>query len=169
MNEPGRHEVQQVMDQLATQIREEFGKPIPGVIAAPPRGVGYWTISVLAVAVGVAAVLGAPTYGRRPAPPPPLTETETVTLYETDACTQRQAAIVSAISAYMRDHGVAPDDLSELAAGYLNAPAVDPESGTPYLYAHDGDTISLRCPNPELHAPAQPADQPQVTAVDDGH
>jgi hypothetical protein len=160
----GRPDVQDAMDQLAVQIREEFSKPIPGVIAAPSRGLGYWTIGLLGVVVGVAALVGMPLLGRRPAPPPPLSES--VTLYKVDACTQRQAAIVGAISAYTRDHGAAPDQLSDLAAGYLSEPAVDPESGAAYLYAHDGDTISLRCPNPELHAPPQPVNRPQSAAID---
>lgn len=156
------------MHQLAAQIQDEFSRPIQGVIAAPSRGLGYWTLGLLAVVVvGVAAAfVGAPLHERRPVPPAPLAET--VTLYETDACTQRQAAIIGAIAAYTHDHGVAPDGLSDLAAGYLTEPAVDPESGTPYLYAHDGDTISLRCPNPELHAPPQPLNEPHLATANDG-
>jgi hypothetical protein len=157
MVDPDRQNLQDVMDHLAAQIQAEFTKPIPGVIASPSHGLGYWMIGLLAAVVCVVAVLGLPLQGSPPAPPPPVTET--VTIYETDACTRRQAAIISAVSAYTRDHGAAPDQLSDLAEGYLSEPAVDPESGTPYLYSHDGDTISLRCPNPELHAPAQPVNR----------
>lgn len=168
MIEPSRHDVQDAMDQLAGQAQAELVKPIPGVIAAPPLALGYWMIGLLAVVAGLAAVVGPRLHGARPvAAPPPLAET--VTVYETDACTQRQQVIVRAISAYQRDHGTAPNHLDDLAADYLSEPAVDPQSGAAYLYAHDGNTISLRCPNPELHAPPRPVNHTRLVAVVGDH
>jgi hypothetical protein len=159
MPDPGGHDVQAVVDELAEQIREELAKPIKGVVAAPRLGVGYWLAGVVGAALCVAAAIGLPLRAERPSAS--ALAPEKVTLYATDACTQRQAAIVAAIGAYTHDHGAAPDDLSDLGS-YLTEPPVDPESGAPYLFSHDGDTISLRCPNPELHAPARQLSQPQL-------
>ena len=163
MAEPVVRNIQEVMDQLAEQIREEYAKPITAVRAAPSLGTGDWAIGLLAV-VGVALLVGLP-LGRQPVTAPPQVA-DNVTLYETDACAQRQAAIIRAIGAYIHDHGTAPDDLAALQPHYLSEPAVNPESGTPYLYSNDGDTIALRCPNPDLHAVEQPVNRPQVLLSD---
>lgn len=164
MPEPEGHDLQAVMDALAEQVRADLAQPITAVVAAPRLGVGYWLVGIVgAVVVGVAVLIGAPMHGeRRASAPPPAAEK--VTLYAPDACTQRQVAIVAAISAYAHYHGMAPDDLSALG-DYLSEPAVDPASGAPYLYSHDANTISVRCPNPELHTPVRVLRQPQLTVA----
>ena len=74
MAEPIVRNVQQVMEQLAEQIREEYAKPIKGVIAAPSLGVGYWTMGLLVAVVGVALLVGLPLGRQLVLAPPQVAE-----------------------------------------------------------------------------------------------
>lgn len=66
-------------------------------------------------------------------------------LYERELCSQRQEAVMRAIAQYIHDHNEAPKDLSVLKPPYLTAPPVDPVSGVPYRYVHEGNSVHLTC------------------------
>jgi hypothetical protein len=76
-------------------------------------------------------------------------------LYERELCSHRQEAVMRAITQYIHDHNEAPKDLSVLKPPYLTVPPVDPVSGVPYRYVHEGNSVYLTCAKHPL--------SPQVT------
>jgi hypothetical protein len=153
--EPLQDDSQRLARQLVEQLRHDIGKPVEKVPRTRSVRYVYWSMGIF-----VALVLGGLEIAVLLEPGPSVAlhpSVDTVMSFESDACAQRQQAIVRAIRDYTRDHGEAPKDLGALGPTYLAAAPVDPLSGEPYRYQRQGGGAAIACPNPELHKlPASP-------------
>ncbi len=109
-----------------------------------------WAIGgVLALFIGIVqagVLMGVGESVGAPAPPPAL-----LAEIAADDCVARMDSILDAIDDYKHEHGHPPMNLAALRPEYLDQAPVDPASGSPYRYAHNGEGVSLNCPNPGLH------------------
>lgn len=150
-----------------TQFQQDIASLATAAATLPPSGAPkslqrsrrsrfYWIVGLLSPIV--LGTIGAvwlwqwnPASGV-PAAPAPL-----LAVFEGNPCALRMARIMTAISAYRAQRGVAPNLLIDLVPGFLSEPAVDPGSGQPYGYEHNGDSVVVVCPNADLHVPEEPA------------
>ncbi len=147
--EPLQDDSQSLARQLVEQLRHDIGKPVEKVPRTRSVRYVYWSLGMF-----VALVLGGLEVAVLLEPGPSVAlhpSVDTVMSFKSDACAQRQQAIVRAITDYTRDHGEAPKDLGALGPTYLAPPPVDPLSGQPYRYLRQGGGAAIACPNPELH------------------
>jgi hypothetical protein len=84
------------------------------------------------------------------------------------ACVARQEKVMAALAAYSSDHGGPPPSLDSLRPQYLLEAPADPTSGRAFLYARDGPSVLLTCPDhplaPHVEPHVEPHDEPHDTA-----
>jgi hypothetical protein len=159
MEEVRTHGDTQFQQEIASLATDAAARPPPGAPKALQRSARwrlYWLAGLLSpVVLGAIGVVLL--WQWNPAVGVPAAPAAILAVFEGNPCALRMARIMTAISAYQAQRGATPHTLAELVPGFLSEPVVDPGSGQPYGYEHNGDSVVVVCPNADRHVPGEPA------------